>query len=85
MKITKKQLKRIVEQALKPHQPNRVARRLPGGFYRPVAGDRVQIRNSGKMGTVLSVNGAFYVREAQIQIDDGAVITRSFYDLIPRG
>ncbi len=86
MKITKRQLRKIVEQTLRDHQPDRAAR-LDGAEYLAQVGDRVQLRGSGKFGVVVKTSTTVYGTPGKvtIRLDAGPMVTREPWDLIPRG
>lgn len=47
-------------------------------------GDRVQLRNSGKMGNITAIRDRIVTIEIDIRLDHGPTVTRGPWDLIPR-
>ena len=92
MKITRRQLRKIITETLKDHQPDRATRKSnlyhTGEIqYTPQEGDVVEVRNGKGLGSVIKVfpNQFGYAGDVVIQLDRGPIIKRSQEELIPRG
>ena len=96
MKITKRQLRRVIREAMRDKwvpSGQRAATRRPSerrsttGGYDPKVGDRVQVRGGGKMGEVVDVReelgGADII--AIVRLTTGITVERGPWDLIYRG